>query len=59
MHALASAVRLSEKFVDMAHRWFVLALQQNFTQGRKSNNVAAACLYIVCRQEKTPRKSNP
>jgi transcription factor IIIB subunit 2 len=53
IQALAAAVRLSEHHVEMAHRWFVLALQHNFTKGRKSANVVAACLYIVCRQEKT------
>lgn len=50
---LATAVTLSEQYVDMAHRWFILALQHNFTRGRKAVAVAAACLYIVCRLEKT------
>ncbi|EPZ36574.1 Cyclin-like domain-containing protein [Rozella allomycis CSF55] len=50
---LASVVKLNEHHVDMAHRWFILALENNFTRGRKAQNVAAACLYIVCRTEKT------
>ncbi len=51
---LAAAVKLSDHHVDMAHRWYILALQHNFTRGRKIDKIAAACLYIVCRQEKTP-----
>lgn len=50
---LAAAVNLSDQYVDMAHRWFILALQHSFTRGRKGTSVSAACLYIVCRQEKT------
>lgn len=54
LQKLAIAVKLSEHHVEMAHRWFILALQHNFTRGRRSHNVMASCLYIVCRQEKTP-----
>ncbi len=32
----------------------MLAIQKNFVQGRKTANVVAACLYIVCRREKSP-----
>ena len=32
----------------------MLAVQHNFIQGRKTHNVIAACLYTVCRREKTP-----
>lgn len=51
---LAHAMQLSDHHIESAHRWFILSLQHNFTRGRKSQNIAAACLYIVCRQEKTP-----
>lgn len=51
---VALAVRLNDHHVEMAHRWFILAIQHNFTKGRRGQNVVAACLYIVCRQEKTP-----
>ncbi|RKO95033.1 cyclin-like protein, partial [Caulochytrium protostelioides] len=30
-----------------------LAVDYNFTKGRKGNNVVAACLYLVCHQENT------
>jgi transcription factor IIIB subunit 2 len=29
-------------------------VSKNFVQGRKTQNVVAACLYIVCRREKSP-----
>ena len=51
---VAAALNLSEQYVEMASRWLILALQHQFTRGRKAGSVAAACLYIVCRQEKTP-----
>ncbi|KAJ2702784.1 transcription factor TFIIIB subunit brf1 [Coemansia sp. IMI 203386] len=49
---LATALNLSEHYVDSAQRFFTLALNLNFTRGRRSVYVSAACLYIVCRQEK-------
>ncbi|KAJ1812601.1 transcription factor TFIIIB subunit brf1, partial [Coemansia sp. RSA 2599] len=49
---LATALNLSEHYVDSAQRFFTLALNLNFTRGRRSIYVSAACLYIVCRQEK-------
>lgn len=53
--ALAGAVGLTgEHYVDASFRWYQLALNHQFTRGRRGHNVIAACLYIVCRQEKTP-----
>ena len=37
-----------------AHRLYKLALQRGFTRGRRTNQVAAACLYLVCRQDEKP-----
>jgi transcription factor IIIB subunit 2 len=54
LHQIASALNLSDNQVDTAARWLLLALQHQFTRGRRAGSVAAACLYIVCRQEKTP-----
>ncbi|KAF6000381.1 transcription factor TFIIIB subunit brf1 [Cyanidiococcus yangmingshanensis] len=51
---IASQLHLPPRFVDAAHRLFTLAVQHNFVQGRRTQNVAAAALYIVCRREKTP-----
>jgi len=36
-------------------QWFRLALQHNFVQGRQTDHVVAACLYIACRKAKTSR----
>ena len=40
--------------VDAAHRVFSLAVNNNFTQGRKATHVCAACLYVACRLTKNP-----
>jgi len=50
---VASALRLGSHFVDTAHRLFTLAVEKNFTQGRRKAPVTAACLYIACRMEKS------
>lgn len=49
---LATALGLSEHYIDSAQRYFTLALNHGFTRGRRSVYVASACLYIVCRMEK-------
>jgi len=46
-------MRLSNYFVDAAHRFFTVAVEKNFVQGRRTTHVVAACLYIACRQEKS------
>lgn len=50
---IASALQLKSHHVDAAQRLFSLAANRNFTQGRKILHVVAACLYIVCRRQKT------
>jgi len=50
---VASRLRLMSHFVDMAHRFFTVAVEKNFVQGRRTTHVVAACLYIVCRQQKS------
>ena len=47
-------VRPRDGAADAAHRLYRLALAKNFTRGRRTAQVAAACLYIVCRQEGKP-----
>ena len=37
---------------DSALRFYTLALNNNFTRGRRVLYVVAACVYIVCRLEK-------
>jgi transcription factor IIIB subunit 2 len=43
-----------EETVEASHRLYKLALQRGFTRGRRTNQVAAACLYLICRQENKP-----
>ncbi|KAG1826262.1 cyclin-like protein [Suillus subaureus] len=49
----AGALRLSEVVCLAATRLYTLAVEHKFTKGRKSNNVAAVCLYVACRQKET------
>lgn len=51
---VANSLRLRSIFVDRAFRLYQLALQRGFIFGRKQNHVIATCLYIICRQEKSP-----
>jgi transcription factor IIIB 90 kDa subunit len=51
---LASRLRLSGHFADGAHRLFTVAVEKNFVQGRRTTHVVATCLYMACRQEKSP-----
>ncbi|KAG2429326.1 hypothetical protein HXX76_011093 [Chlamydomonas incerta] len=54
--SLVEALRISPsgEAVEAAHRLYRLALQRNFTRGRRVNQVAAVCLYIFCRLERRP-----
>eukprot|EP00741_Cyanophora_paradoxa_P011198 tig00020554_g10818.t1 len=51
---IAAALRLNQHHIEASQRLYMLAVQRNFTLGRKVQHVCAACLYIVCRREKTP-----
>ncbi|KAL4527312.1 hypothetical protein Ndes2526B_g08985 [Nannochloris sp. 'desiccata'] len=48
------SVRPREETIESSHRLYKLALQRGFTRGRRTNQVAAACLYLVCRQDSKP-----
>ncbi|ODV97584.1 hypothetical protein PACTADRAFT_47475, partial [Pachysolen tannophilus NRRL Y-2460] len=50
---VATVLKIPDYISDAAFSWFRLALTNNFVQGRKSQNVVAACLYVACRKEKT------
>lgn len=47
-------IRPRDEMTGAAHRLYKLALQRNFTRGRRTAHVAGACLYVVCRQEGKP-----
>ncbi|BAO37955.1 transcription factor IIIB 70 kDa subunit [Kluyveromyces marxianus DMKU3-1042] len=53
LKAVSYALNIPEYVTDAAFQWYKLALSHNFVQGRKSQNVIAACLYIACRKERT------
>ena len=54
MQELANALNVVAPQVDAALRIFKLAMHHSFLQGRKTNHVVAACLYIACRRALTP-----
>ncbi|KAJ1289629.1 hypothetical protein BS78_02G179300 [Paspalum vaginatum] len=41
-----------DTIISKAYRFYELAVDRNFTRGRRTTHVAAACLYIACRQSK-------
>ncbi|GBG62695.1 hypothetical protein CBR_g31712 [Chara braunii] len=47
-------VRPRDDLVNAGHRLYTIAVQHSFTRGRRVPQVAAACLYIACRQENKP-----
>ena len=53
---LAHQLHLPEAatYIDQATRVYSLATSTGFTRGRRTNQVAAACLYIVLRQDRKP-----
>ena len=54
MHvAFVSVCALTFFYSSHLCRYFKLAVEHRFIQGRKTEYVVAVCLYIVCRYEKT------
>lgn len=51
---IADHLHLPIQIVEAAQRLYLIALQRNFTMGRNNSYVAAACLYTICRREKSP-----
>ncbi|KAJ3317069.1 transcription factor TFIIIB subunit brf1 [Blyttiomyces sp. JEL0837] len=50
---IGNQMKMTDRQIEAAQRYFNLAVVENFTKGRKANSVASACLYIVCRLEQT------
>jgi len=48
------SIKPRDEIAQSAHRLYKLAVQRNFTRGRRTQQVAAACLYTICRQEQKP-----
>ncbi|SCV67423.1 BQ2448_5034 [Microbotryum intermedium] len=53
IQALAIALHIPERLADAGQRYFNLAVNLNFVQGRRTQYVVAACLYCACRMDKT------
>ncbi|KAK3596018.1 hypothetical protein CHS0354_032541 [Potamilus streckersoni] len=51
---IAAQMKLNQHCVDTAFNFFKIAVAKRMTRGRKTNHVVAACLYLVCRTERTP-----
>jgi len=43
--------------MDVAFNFFKMALHKHLTKGRKHSLTVAACIYMTCRIEGTPRKT--
>ncbi|XP_019157496.1 PREDICTED: transcription factor IIIB 60 kDa subunit-like isoform X3 [Ipomoea nil] len=43
-----------DSIANPALRFYTIALERNFTRGRRKEQVQAACLYIACREKKKP-----
>lgn len=54
LQRLTGQLKLNAGHTDAAHRLFKLAVERNFHKGRRLSNVCCACLYVVCRMQKTP-----
>ena len=50
---LGSAIRVFQSIEDQAFSIYKLAAANNFIQGRRTRSVAAVCLYVACRRDKT------
>ena len=54
IESFAVKLKIPATMQDQANRVFGLAVDKNFNRGRKSMLVAAACLYVVCRNQQSP-----
>uniref|UniRef100_A0A4W3ISW2 Cyclin-like domain-containing protein n=1 Tax=Callorhinchus milii TaxID=7868 RepID=A0A4W3ISW2_CALMI len=55
IHHLGNQLQLNQHCLDTAFNFFKMAVSKHLTRGRKMSHVIAACLYLVCRTEGTPR----
>lgn len=54
INQLSNLLKLQISHQEEAHRFFVFLFQRGVVLGHKMENVCIACLYAVCRKEKTP-----
>uniref|UniRef100_A0A8C4FNT1 TFIIB-type domain-containing protein n=1 Tax=Denticeps clupeoides TaxID=299321 RepID=A0A8C4FNT1_9TELE len=55
INQLGRQLQMNQHCLDTALNFYKMALSKRLTFGRKSAHVIAACLYMVCRTEGTPR----
>lgn len=55
IYHLGHQLQMNQHCLDTAVNFYKMALSKHLTRGRKSAHVLAACLYLVCRTEGTPR----
>lgn len=51
---ISDRLQLSTQIQEAGRRMYQLSLQMNFNAGRPSRLVACACLYLVCRRNRSP-----
>ncbi|KAA0718122.1 Transcription factor IIIB 90 kDa subunit [Triplophysa tibetana] len=56
---LGHQLQMNQHCLETAFNFYKMALCRHLTRGRKSTHVIAACLYLVCRTEGTPRILRP
>jgi transcription factor IIIB subunit 2 len=54
INQVSNLLKLQISHQEEAHRFFVFLFQKGVVLGHKMENVCIACLYAVCRKEKTP-----
>jgi len=52
---LAALLKLNKHCVDTAFNFFKMAISKRLSRGRRISHIVAACLYMTCRTEATPR----
>lgn len=52
--SICTSLSLGIDHVECAYRWYKLLLQYQLSKGKSILYTLSACVYIVCRQEKTP-----
>lgn len=52
---IALMLSIHESIIMPASRIYTIAVHRNFTRGRRTQQVAAACLYIACRTAEPPK----
>lgn len=55
IYHLGNQLQLNQHCLDTAFNFFKMVVSRHLTRGRKTEHIIAACLYLVCRTEGTPR----